>query len=443
MGLESKDESKDEDEAMGLVRGDASDRSTGEYVSSLSVCAGVSASTVVAALSYALASSSMLVLNKLALLHFPLPGTLMSIQCASTAVFVLFLQGVGAVERERTSWKDVLNFFGVPALYTAALFSSTSLLLFSNAETQIIIRTSTPAAVALLDWALMGYRMPDARSFLILIGLICATTIFFKLERGIGALEPAALAWGWVYFISITAEMVLVKFIMNKVRMSTWTRVLYNNAMVIMFMPLLLAATSECATRARARGAWSGRAPRASTPSSTPHGGARALSHSRARPCRAHRHVRIAFYFATNHHDKLSALAGIVLSSVGGTAMSFTGFKLRHAVSATTFTLIGVVCKLATILVNQFIWDHHAGALSSLVLCASIVLSTQYKAPGMREGLQGADGCILPFSPVEKKSGKGGTGDDSDTDQTVAEAEKAMAAADKLVKQAASVTAKA
>ncbi len=44
-----------------------------------------------------------------------------------------------------------------------------------------------------------------------------------------------------------------------------------------------------------------------------------------------------------------------------GLAMNFFSWKLREAVSATTVTVIGNICKFITILANMLIWDQHSG----------------------------------------------------------------------------------
>ena len=49
--------------------------------------------------------------------------------------------------------------------------------------------------------------------------------------------------------------------------------------------------------------------------------------------------------------------------AVEGVAMSYFAFLCRAAVSATSFTVIGNVCKILTVLINISIWDKHASPL--------------------------------------------------------------------------------
>lgn len=53
-------------------------------------------------------------------------------------------------------------------------------------------------------------------------------------------------------------------------------------------------------------------------------------------------------------------IIALVLSCVGGIGMSYFSFALRAAISATTFSVIGNICKVLTILVNTVMWDQHA-----------------------------------------------------------------------------------
>ena len=52
--------------------------------------------------------------------------------------------------------------------------------------------------------------------------------------------------------------------------------------------------------------------------------------------------------------------AALVASCLGGLGMSYFSFALRAVISATSFSVIGNVCKVLTILVNLLMWDNHA-----------------------------------------------------------------------------------
>jgi len=69
-----------------------------------------------------------------------------------------------------------------------------------------------------------------------------------------------------------------------------------------------------------------------------------------------------------------------VFMGVAGLSISFFGFSCRKAFSATTFTVIGVVNKFLTVLINLTIWDRHAstpGVISLLVCITGAVFYQQ------------------------------------------------------------------
>ena len=60
----------------------------------------------------------------------------------------------------------------------------------------------------------------------------------------------------------------------------------------------------------------------------------------------------------------MGGIAALVASCLAGLGMSYFSFALRAVVSATSFSVIGNVCKVLTILVNILMWDNHASAPS-------------------------------------------------------------------------------
>jgi hypothetical protein len=52
-----------------------------------------------------------------------------------------------------------------------------------------------------------------------------------------------------------------------------------------------------------------------------------------------------------------------LMSCIAGLGMSYFSFALRAVISATSFSVIGNVCKVLTILVNMLMWDNHASEL--------------------------------------------------------------------------------
>jgi uncharacterized integral membrane protein len=70
-------------------------------------------------------------------------------------------------------------------------------------------------------------------------------------------------------------------------------------------------------------------------------------------------------------HVTIPAILILLLGCIAGTGIGYSSWWCRDQVSATSFTLIGVLNKCLTILINVFIWDKHAPPLgiASLGLC--------------------------------------------------------------------------
>merc|ERR1712187_729799 len=116
--------------------------------------------------------------------------------------------------------------------------------------------------------------------------------------------------WLIVYFIFIVVEMVFVKFVVDTIPMSTWTRVYYNN---LLSVPMGLASLVGLGDFEFLKTEWS-----------------------------------------------LAALIVLLSSCVVGITISYAGFNLRKLISATSFTVVGVVCKIITVLINGLIGKNHS-----------------------------------------------------------------------------------
>ena len=102
-----------------------------------------------------------------------------------------------------------------------------------------------------------------------------------------------------------------------------------------------------------------------------------------------------------------TALFWLVLSCGIGMGISWAGFWCQSLVSATTYTVVGVMNKMLTVTVNVLIWDKHASTsgIASLALC--LVGGSLYqqsplrdKPPSKLEEVKGLTAytqvCVLP-----------------------------------------------
>mmetsp|Transcript_1186 Transcript_1186/g.1774 ORF Transcript_1186/g.1774 Transcript_1186/m.1774 type:complete len:366 (+) Transcript_1186:185-1282(+) len=307
---------------------------------------GVNATTLGYGLLYFFCSASMLLFNKLAIYHYQAPAFICLIQYAFCVVAVYLLKFLNFVEVDPLSWETVKKYWPVPALFSCAIFSNNKILQYANIETFIVVRNTTPLFVAILDFFVMGKSLPSKRS-LGCFGLIILGAILYAVaEKG---LELRSVTWAGIYLLVICTEMVFVKHIFNSVKMTVWGRMLYTNLLSIPVQPLFIVGTMEYAEY-------------------------------------------------PNLILTVQALVFIGLSCLGAFGISLAGTGFRACVSATTFTLVGVVNKVLTIAVNYVMWSNHTNVfgLGALMLC--LAGSTLYKPAAKRESGSFSDRMFLSIN---------------------------------------------
>lgn len=67
------------------------------------------------------------------------------------------------------------------------------------------------------------------------------------------------------------------------------------------------------------------------------------------------------------------------LSCLFGLAISFFGFSCRRAISATGFTVLGIVNKLLTVVINLVIWDKHSTFVGTVGLLICMIGGIMYQ----------------------------------------------------------------
>jgi len=90
-------------------------------------------------------------------------------------------------------------------------------------------------------------------------------------------------------------------------------------------------------------------------------------------------------------------LFALGVSCAAGVFMSYFAFLCRAAVSATSFTVIGNVCKILTVLINISIWDHHASPLGITCLFVCLSAAAIYQQAPMRKDAELKEGDTKAF----------------------------------------------
>ena len=283
-------------------------------------------------LGYVLCSSMMMVVNKLALRAFPYPSSLMALQFLVSAVVVRGLGVLGQLECAPLERERVRAFWIVPLVFEVAIFTNMKMLQAASVETVIVFRTLVPLITSWADAAFMGREAPSTRSALSLLAIVLSALGYAGTSSG--GLRVDVWMWAISYLLVLAFEMVYVKHVLNELPMSTWTRVYYNNALALLFCPpFFVIGGGEYARLADALAALQQAAP-----------------------------------------------AGLVaLSCVFGIGISFTGFGFRNLVTATSFTVVGVMNKVLTVLASMLLFNNTATPLGVCALLACIGAGTMYR----------------------------------------------------------------
>eukprot|EP00929_Paragymnodinium_shiwhaense_P064923 TRINITY_DN325_c0_g1_i2.p1 TRINITY_DN325_c0_g1~~TRINITY_DN325_c0_g1_i2.p1 ORF type:complete len:343 (-),score=84.07 TRINITY_DN325_c0_g1_i2:387-1415(-) len=275
---------------------------------------------------YAFCSSTLLVINKVSVHLIPDPSFVLFCQFLASSVAVRSIKVIYPdTDIEFLKWEKAKPFFAATLIFYICLFTNTAALKHVNVETVIVVRSCSPIAVALLEKVTLGKDLPNIYGCGALLVLAGGATLYVLTDDGF---QVQGYMWLAAYFVSIVIEMVFVKFIVETIPMSTWTRVYYNNTLSL---PL---AAFTCV--------WQGS-----------------------------KFLEVTW--------SAGSMAAIWLSCIVGVAISYAGFNLRKLVSATTFTVVGVVCKIITVFINDVIWTQHSNALGHVGLGICIFAGWLYE----------------------------------------------------------------
>lgn len=289
---------------------------------------------------YSLCSSTLLLANKLAIEYLPVPSVVSFIQIVASAITVLILKTMGTQVDDFT-WEKVKPYSMYIVAFVTAIYANMQALQYSNVETVIVFRACSPIAVSVVEYFFMDRAWPNFRSS-VSLGVVALGALIYCTSDSQFALQGiGAYTWVIIYFFLITFEMTYGKKLTSSVKMdSVWGPVLYCNALAMgpMFMLGYTAGDYEGITEKLLE-----------LPS--------------------------------------SGVLVLLFSCVTGCLIGYTGWLCRSMVSATTYTLVGVVNKFLTVLLNVLIWEKHASTLGlvSVVFCLLAGLFYQ-QAPRRDEG---------------------------------------------------------
>jgi len=220
-------------------------------------------------------------------------------------------------------------------LFALGVYTNMRALQVSNVDTVIVFRACVPLVVATADYLWLGRELPSWRSFgaMLVVGLGAMGYVLIDSAFALSGVT----AYGWVslYFVAIAAEMVLGKVITSAVKVQLGMQVMLTNAMSLPLMLLIGTTTGELGK------------------------------------------FRLDIINASN-------LPLLTVSCIVGAGIGFSGWWCRSLVSATSFTVIGILNKLLTVLLNILVWDNHSSMMGTLCLLGCLVGGSLYQQAPMR-----------------------------------------------------------
>lgn len=285
---------------------------------------------------YSLCSSCLLIVNKVALYILPAPVFLLSLQLWVATLIVYGLHAAKVLKLEPLSWRTAVKFLPVVISFLGTLFSNAKVLQYSNVETFITFRSSTPLVLCICDYLFLGRYLPSAQSVLCLVGLLVSSAGYALFDH---AFDVRAYAWLGVWYVFFTTYEVVVKRLCDTLEMDNWTRVVYTNAMAGSILAL-------------------------------------------------------AVPFVKGEHAAVAALpwtamaaSTLLTSCLIGIGVSHSAYVMRSACSATLSALVGILCKVLTVLINICLWEKHASSTELAFLAIGLFAGSQYKQAPLRDKL--------------------------------------------------------
>lgn len=286
---------------------------------------------------YFLSSSSLLVLNKVAIRAIPNASLLLLIQLGSTVVILAAPALFGKTSVNfRPNRKVVRAYITVAVVFLATIYSNFQVIHSIGINPFIVLRCSTPLMVSVLDWALMSRTLPNIKSAFALCGILACGSMYARLKVVDPSVSEYSAAthwflWSMIWLLSFLLDMVYIKYVVEAYPCSGSERTLYQNFLALPILVLLLTTGVE----------------------------------------------KYSLFEVTGASQ--SAYIAVLVSCFAGATLSFTGMSLRSELSATSFTVLGIVCKMASSFLNEIFIEPERDLARLLCVVGVIVSSACYK----------------------------------------------------------------
>ncbi|KAL8126240.1 GDP-mannose transporter GONST3-like [Apium graveolens] len=282
---------------------------------------------------YCLSASLLSIINKWAVMKFPYPGALTALQYFTSAAGVLILGSLKILEHDKLDLMTMWRFLPAAFIFYLSLFTNSELLLHANVDTFIVFRSAVPIFVAIGESLYLHQPWPSMKTWFSLATIFGGSVLYVMTDYQFTLM---AYSWALAYLISMSIDFVYIKHVVMTIGLNTWGLVLYNNLEALLLFPLELLVMGEL------------------------------------------KKIKHEISDESDWHSS-QVLLPVGLSCLFGLAISFFGFSCRKAISATGFTVLGIVNKLLTVIINLVIWDKHSTFVGTVGLLICMLGGVMYQ----------------------------------------------------------------
>ena len=218
----------------------------------------------------------------------------------------------------------------------------------------IAARSCLPLLVALLEYWFMGRQFPSPKSCAALCCVLLFAGVYVTTDSSLSLDDTTGLAWLALWFCLLAFQMTYGKVLSDGAELSPHDRVFWTNALSLPFTLTVSLATGELGGGGFKRSSSLGGS---STVLFTP-----------------------------------AASWWLFASCLVGLGISYSGWMLKAAVSATLFTLVGVVNKMATIALSAAAFPGTLSPTGGFALTACILAGCAFRDAPMRGSKEAGGG---------------------------------------------------
>ncbi|XP_059072730.1 GDP-mannose transporter GONST3 isoform X2 [Cryptomeria japonica] len=282
---------------------------------------------------YCISASLLSIINKWAIMKFPYPGALTALQYLTSFMAVLILGQLKYLQHDKLDLSTMWRFLPAALIFYLSLFTNSELLLHANVDTFIVFRSAVPIFVAIGETLYLKQPWPTVKTWTSLAIIFGGGVLYVITDYHFTVM---AYSWALAYLVSMSIDFVYIKHVVMTIGLNTWGLVLYNNLEAFLLFPLELLIMGEL----------------------------KKLKHDSSEE---------------SNWYSLEVLLPVGLSCLFGLSISFFGFSCRKSISATGFTVLGIVNKLLTVVINLVIWENHATLVGTIGLLICMVGGVLYQ----------------------------------------------------------------